>query len=291
MTIFPRYPAIVRHTALMLIAIGVTVLNGCKSLPTDLLKGTVKKPTATIEEVKVAGMNFDSVDLELYLNIYNPNSYKLALSGYDYDVKLNNLDMIKGETSEGFHIPARSADIVRVPLSVGFKDIVKLYKELGDDGTISYDATVGVKLDAPILNLLRMETRKQGDLDIPRIPRISLGDLKVNKFSFTEIDLAFTMDVDNPNSFALDIKDIIYKINVAGNPWVEGGVDQVISIKEKQTSTIQVPFKVKLSDLGSGLIKSLRKGNFKDFGIEAGFTVDSEHKAFKNLRVPLNYNP
>ena len=268
----------------------LTYLNGCKSLQTDLSKA-VKTPEVSIEKMAVSGVSLDTVDLVLALKVKNPNTYNLALAGYDYKVKLNDLDLIKGQTSQRFQISAKGSDIIQVPLSISFNDVVELYKGLGDKNSIKYDADVGLKLDAPILNLFRLPAAKQGEITIPRMPKVSFSDIQVRKLSFTEIDLSLDMLVDNPNDFALNIKDILYNINVGGNSWVKGGIDKALAIKKNQTSSLTIPFKMSLSDLGSGMLNALRKGNFEDFAVDASFTVDSDHKAFQNLKVPINYKP
>ena len=268
----------------------LAALNGCKSLQTDLSKA-VKTPEVNIENMAVSGMSLDSVDLVLALRVKNPNAYNLALAGYDYKVKLNNLDLIKGQTNQGFQIAAKGSDVIQVPLLLSFSDIANLYKGLGDQDTIKYDADVGLKLDAPILNMFRLPATKQGEITIPRMPKVSFGDIQVKKFSFTEIDLSLDMVVDNPNNFAMNIKDIFYNINVGGNSLVKGGIDKTLEIKKNQTSSLSIPFKMSLSDLSGGMLNALRKGNFEDFAVDASFTVDSEHKAFQNLKVPVNYKP
>ncbi|MCG8672634.1 MAG: LEA type 2 family protein, partial [Pseudomonadales bacterium] len=193
-------------TSLML----VLLLVGCGGMKDGVLSNVVQEPKVSIDKIGVSGLSANSVDLMLTMKVNNPNSYALALSGYDYDVKFNELQLVKGSTDKGFRVPAGATDRIKIPLNVAFKDVAKIYKSMGDSNQVNYDANVDLRLDAPVLNLFKLNTQKQGAITIPRLPKVAFGNIKVKKFSFTDIQLALDMAVDNPNDFAMSLKDIIY---------------------------------------------------------------------------------
>lgn len=266
-------------------------LSGCEGLKSGAFKDAVKQPQVSLEKMAVSGMDLNTVNLLLTLKVNNPNNFTLALAGYDYDVKLNSKSMIKGTTNNGFSVPAKSTSPVTIPLSLPLKDVNDLYKSMGDSRQITYDALVDLRLDAPILNLFKIRTNKSGSIDIPQMPTVTFGEIKIKKLTFTEIELAMDMLVDNPNDFSLELKDVVYQVSLADKPWINGGVDNTIKIPKQKTSKINIPFRMRLSELSGNLIQSLRQGGFNDFSVDASFLVDSEHQAFKNMKVPIQYKP
>ena len=264
-------------------------LVSCSTLNSDLLSKAVKKPEVSIETIDVSGLSLDSIDLLLTMNVENPNGFALALAGYDYDVKFNGMSLVKGTTNQKFRVAAHQTDLVKVPISVSFDDVKKIYGSMGEGNELSYDANVDVRLDVPVLNLFTINTNKQGALSLPRFPTISFENIRIKQFSFSDIELALDMSVDNPNNFAMNLKDVVYNISVGGRQWLSGSLEENLAIGEKQLSNISIPLKVKISQLSTSLISALRGGDFSDFSVDGSFTLDSTHEALNNIKVPINW--
>lgn len=265
------------------------LLSGCANLNKGLLSDTVKKPEAAIDSIGINDISSDSIGLVLRLSVANPNNYALALAGYDYDVKFNGMRLVEGSTDKGFRIGAGETDKIEIPLQLAYKDVRKIYDSLTDNNKLDYSADVDLRLDAPILNLFKLKTQKKGSLTIPRLPDISFADIKVKRFSFTEIELALEMAVNNTNNFALKIQDLFYDISVGGKQWASGGLENTLTIGKNQVSQISIPFKMRLSELSSSLLSTLKEGSFSDFAVNGNFLLDSDHEALKNIKVPINF--
>ena len=279
-----KYP--VYHTLTLIL---VLLLTGCGGLKEGVLSSAVQKPQVTIDYVSVSGISFSAVDLTLTMKVKNPNNYALALSGYDYDVKFNDLQLVKGTTDQGFRVPAGATDQIKIPLTVAFDDVAKIYQSMGQSNQVDYDANVDLRLDAPILNLFKLNTQKQGSIAIPRLPKVSFGNLKVKKFSFTDIQLALDMAVDNPNDFAMQLKDIVYDISVNAQAWLTGSVDNNLEIAKNKTSKLTIPLRVKLTELSGGLLQAIQGGRFQGFDVKGSFVLDGDHSALNNIKVPISF--
>lgn len=264
-------------------------LTGCANLDKGLLSNAVKKPHASIDSIGISGITASSMQLTLNMKVTNPNQYALALAGYDYDVTFNELPLVKGSTNEGFRISAGDSGRISIPLTVAFSDVRKIYDSMGSNSTVNYNANVDLRLDAPVLNLFRLNTQKQGSITIPRLPEVSFGQLQIKRFSFSDIDLSLDMAINNPNNFAMNLKDLVYNISVSGRDWISGGLQDNLAIGKQKVTHISIPLKVKLTELSSGLLSALKSGNFDDFGVKGGFTLDGDHESLKNIKVPINF--
>ncbi len=267
----------------------IVLLAGCDTINSALVKSVAEKPELSVQGLKVTGISLSSVSLLLTLKVQNPNSYKLAISGYDYQIALDDKKILDGSDDKGFSVPAKDSSTVELPLTIGFIQAKELLASIGTDNQLKYDVKAKMKLAAPVLNLLSINAGKQGSIEIPQLPDVSFGNLDVKNISFTEASFILTMNVTNPNKFGMDIKDIDYTFSVAGEPWFSGALDQTIQLTQNQTTTVKIPLKVGLNKLGSGLLSALRNGTLSNYSLDANVTVDSGYEALKNLRVPLHY--
>jgi len=279
-------PSLLRHCALLFTL--AAVLSGCSQMPLDKV---VKEPSLKVKNIAISHVGLNDIGLNLTLDVSNPNAYALALSGYDYRVRFNDHELVKGSTNEGFRVGAGQTSQVTVPFTIGFKDVMQLLDSMGDSNVLHYAVDATMRLDAPVLNLFDLKTSKQGELEIPQLPDVSFSDLKVTNLSLSEARFELEMKVNNPNKFGLDLKNINYQFNVSGQPWFNGRVDQTVQLAQKQTSTVKIPVSVSLMKLGSGALKALQKGTFSDYTLDANFTVDSTYPGLKNLQVPIHYAP
>lgn len=275
----------------MVLTILLALLNGCAELSSDALKSVVTEPEVSVKNIAVSNVKLDSIDLNLLMNVSNPNSFRLALAGYDYRIRFNDHELVKGSTDKGFNVPAGQSSLVEVPFTLGFSDVMKLLDSVGDSNTLNYEVNADMRLDAPVLNLFNIKSHKKGEITIPRLPEVSFGDLKVKNLGFSEASFELAMKVSNPNGFGLDLKDINYQFSMGGQKWFDGSIDQAVKLGEKQTTTVKIPISVSLLKLGSGALNAIRNGNFNDYALDANLTVDSSLPALQNLNIPIHYAP
>ncbi|HAG95060.1 MAG: hypothetical protein CMK83_03050 [Pseudomonadales bacterium] len=263
-------------------------ITGCEQLQLDKM---VQEPTLRVQNIAVSQVNLNSVGLNLTMNVANPNNYALALAGYDYRIRFNDRELVKGSTDQGFRVPANQSSQVTVPFTVGFREVKQLIDSMGASNTLRYEVDADMRLDAPVLNLFNIKSHKKGEITIPQLPQVSFGDLQVKSFNFTEASFQLAMHITNPNSFGLDLKDIDYQFSMGGERWFDGKIDKTVKLGEKQTTSVNIPVSISVMKLGSGALKALRSGNFTDYSLDANFTLDSTYPALQNLNVPIHYAP
>jgi len=267
------------------------IISGCQHLTSGALSSVVKKPGVEVDNITVTGVNLSAVDLMLTLKVSNPNAYKLALAGYSYDVKFNDKPMLKGTTEQGFSVPGNKSSLIKVPLTLGFSDVVALLKEVKADNKLRYSVDADMRLDSPILNAFSIPASKAGEITVPQIPQVAFSDLKIKNLSFSKVDFEIAMNINNPNNFAVDLKDIQYRFNLAGEALANGEIKQGIQLKQKQDTNVRIPVSISLMKLGTGALNAIRNSDFTNYSVDAEMTVDSAYPALKNLRLPIHYKP
>lgn len=267
------------------------LLNGCAQLNSDAFKSIVKEPAVSVKNIAVTKVNLNSVDLNLALDVANPNSFRLALAGYDYRIRFNERELVKGTTDQGFNVPAKQSSLVNVPFSLSFSEVMQLLNSVGASNTLNYEVDANMRLDSPVLNLFNIKSHKKGEITIPRLPDVSFSDLKVKNLSFSEASFELEMKISNPNRFSLDLKDIDYQFSMGGSKWFDGRIDQTVKLGENQTTVVKIPVSLSLMKLGTGALNAMRSGKFTDYALDANLTVDSTYPALRNLNIPIHYAP
>lgn len=278
-------------TAFTLLSLALVYISGCVHLDSDTLAKVVKKPTIDVEGIAVTGLDLKSVDLLLTLNVNNPNSFGISLTGYRYDVQLNDKSVVSSDDKNGFSLPGRGDKQITVPVTIGFSEVMALMKEVKPGKPMKYRVAADLFLDVKVMKDFKVSTSKEGELNIPQIPKVAFKDIKVSNLSFSGAKLDLILDVDNPNGFPITVKDIEYTVSQSGKQWVAGEVAKGLNLTEGEQTTLTIPFSISFSQVGSGVLNLLRSGNFSDMQVGGQFTVDSNMPGLKNLTVPLNFSP
>lgn len=264
--------------------------SGCAHLNTQTLSKIVKEPTIEVDTVAVTGLDLNSVELTLSLNVNNPNSYGINLSGYSYSIQMNEKEIFSSTDNNGFTLPASADKIIKVPLTIGFNDAMDLIKEVKPGAPLKYHVDADLLLDVVVMKNFKVSTSKEGEINIPQIPTVAFKNLKVSNFSFNRARLNLMFDVNNPNSFPIRLKDLQYNVNASGSEWGSGAVPEPITLEKGQNTSLSIPFDISFAKVGGEVLKLIQGGSFKGVDVDGEFTVDSDFPGLNDITIPLNFS-
>ena len=115
------------------------------------IKGIAEPPQVSVKDVQFERLNWQGGDANFILQIANPNAFPLPLTGFDYGLSINNIQVANGERKGSFTIPARQTKEVQVPLKVSFVNIARMLPGLFGQGTMQY--TLAGSAHLPWLNI------------------------------------------------------------------------------------------------------------------------------------------
>tara|TARA_R110000868_G_scaffold304437_17_gene565271 strand:- start:118 stop:969 length:852 start_codon:yes stop_codon:yes gene_type:complete len=95
----------------------------------------VKAPTISVSKFSVKNISFTKADVELELNVGNPNSFGMIMNQLDYNINLNGFDTIEGQTSSSLTVEENETKSLTIPASFNFLEL----------GSAAYSAIVGGK--------------------------------------------------------------------------------------------------------------------------------------------------
>ena len=101
-------------------------------------KALFTQPDVAFRGVGIRSIGVDGADLEVLLNIYNPNGYALGASQLRYRLLVDSLELGAGAIDSGFSVPKRDSAVVRLPVRLGFRALQRLGPQLLRGGEIPY---------------------------------------------------------------------------------------------------------------------------------------------------------
>ena len=171
---------------ILVVIVAVMLCIGCSSIQ----KG-VRKP-----EVKIIKMDIDSLslrDITLFfdIEIKNPYPVELKLDGIAFDVKIEDKQLFKTETSKGLKIKKNGKETTRLTLNLVYADIVKIVLDYTKKAAL--ECVIDTKVMIPLPNFPGLDKNITFDYrltkKIPTIkPSIKVANFKVRMP--TESDIA-----------------------------------------------------------------------------------------------------
>lgn len=278
-------PFLKRHSAsVFLIFMVPLLLSSCKMMESL----NVSKPTVSVSDVNVTGITFDGVDFAVEMEVSNPNSVNLTLGSYQYDLSIKDAQLLSGEEMAGISIPGGGSQMVRIPLSLNYKSAFQTISGVISGDSLNYDLAADFTFDVPVLGDVTVPVSKKGNLPVLRIPDVSFDGFSVEKMNFSGAEIAVAINVNNPNSFALQARDLSYNLNINGKKWAEGVVDKSAEIGAKKTDQIIIPLKISFSEVGMSVFQMLSSGKPFEYDVQGSFTFDTDLPAFKPSTLPFN---
>ena len=130
--------------ALLVIVFSIQFFNGCAALK-EIAK--VQKPQVKVDKVKITGLDFTQIHLNVKLNIDNPNPFSVKLPGFGYNFLLEENSVVQGENNELLNISAQGKSEVDIPLSLTYTDLYKSIKILQSKDSAAYKIAVDLTLN------------------------------------------------------------------------------------------------------------------------------------------------
>ncbi|KAA3600950.1 MAG: hypothetical protein DWQ06_09010 [Calditrichaeota bacterium] len=116
-------------------------------------------------------------------------------------------------------------------------------------------------------------------------PTASITNVQFKNASFTGIDLAFDVKLENPNPIAVSLSSFDFDFKVNGNSFVKGLQDKKMTLAKNGSSTIEIPVSLNFNELYN-TVKSVKNSDESTFDMACGFAFDVP--ILGETRVPVS---
>jgi len=279
-----------RHiTLICLYFFCLTNLTACNNLRSDILQFYVEDPVLNVKQIALSRINSSKVHLALVMEVHNPNAHTISLSGFDYFVKFNQRQVFDGQNLEQSRLPPGGNQLMRLPIILQFSEARRLLRELDRDGQLQFEVKADIAVDNVAAHAIHISTTKKGALVLPHLPHPSLADIEVTEWGLDTAKLSIVLKISNPNEFPIHISEIGYRLDLAGQSWLNGHLKKPITLVPNQNTLANIDTEFHLDKLGEGLLGLIRNRDLNAFELDASLTLDNAFPSLQNLILPIQY--
>jgi len=234
---------------IMVVAFAVLVaLTGCESL--KRLGLSIERPTARVVGVDLNRLDFSEAELGARIAVDNPNPVGVAVAGFSYSFFVEGVEFLSGDQERGLTIDPFEEREIAFPVTVGFGNVVDTVIAVGEQDEADYVLSVDVRLDVPVLGRVTIPLRREGTFPIVRPPSVTVNDLVLESLGISGARLELTVEVENPNGFALTLESLSYSFAVQERIWVDGTTDRSRTIPANGTGEVGADFTLRFAEFG-----------------------------------------
>src|SRR5215203_1758433 len=144
-----------RMRRVMVVAVGAltaAAASGCASLGRQIFE----EPVVTFKNVTINGLGLQGGNLDVVLNVYNPNGFRLEATRLTYKLLVgDDVQVGTGAIDERFSVQKGDSTTVRLPVAFTFAGLGSAGRQLLQQGSVNYRVTGDVTVNTPLGNFTR----------------------------------------------------------------------------------------------------------------------------------------
>jgi len=135
-----------RKSAIIAASIAIASSVGCATMGRQMLK----EPVVTLKEVKLVGFGMTGGTLDVFLNIYNPNEFRLDGSRLTYQVFADSVAVGGGTLDQQFTVQDGDSTTLRLPLTFTYAGLGAAARQMQNQGSVNYRVKGDIEVATPI---------------------------------------------------------------------------------------------------------------------------------------------
>ena len=140
-----------RKVAIMAAVVALASVAGCKTMGRQMLK----EPVVTLKDVRLVGIGVTGGTLDVFLNIYNPNEFRLDGSRLTYQVFADSVSVGSGRLDQQFTVQNGDSTSIRLPLTFTYAGLGAAARQIQNQGSVNYRVKGEIEVATPIGNFTR----------------------------------------------------------------------------------------------------------------------------------------
>ena len=249
--------------------------------------GGIHPPDLSIENVNIVSAGLKEMDLVTTVSVKNNYPIGIHVPAFDYNFFIDDHVFLKGENALNQSISALSNNQVQVPVRIHFMDLYQSLSALVNKDKATYQLNGNIHFDVPVLGRLKIPFKKQGDLPLLKMPKISVKGLRVNSISFASANLSLDIALDNPNGFLMMLKNFSYNLSIDGLKWADGTMNKNISFEKHGQSNISIPIKLNFFEMGKTIFNIINKKQSLPYEFDTQIKFNTDLPFLKDVDIPL----
>jgi LEA14-like dessication related protein len=245
-----------------LLAALVMMISGCAGLGE-----IVQEPRLQFKKVTPRAFSLADARFDFDFDVHNPNPLGLRLSQVTYNLALNRHPLVDGTVNEGIALPARGSAPLTLPVRLNFKDLLAAVGDMGSSPKLPYQLNGKV-----FVGPLAIPYDVEGELELPRLPKIELAGVQIRELSLSGARLACQVRMTNRNAIPLDLGKLVYQLQLGDIQVAAGETAPLAPLKASGTDRLSLDTRIRFREVGMGLLKLLQGGTTTAYTLQGSFS-------------------
>ena len=143
-----------RRTKFVVAMFALFAVAACASLG----RGIFQEPIVNFKDLRVRGLGLSGGSLDVYLNVYNPNQFRLDATRLTYRLLVGESELGQGALDSRFTVQNGDSTTVRIPVDFTYAGIGNAARQMMQSGSVPYTVTGDVTVATPLGNFTRPYT-------------------------------------------------------------------------------------------------------------------------------------
>ena len=135
-------PSLIKKIAAVVLVLGS---SACASMG----RASFANPIVELKDVKVRGIGTKGGTLDVVLDVYNPNGYRLDTSGFTYTLWIDSSSVATGQVTRLVTLETKKKTEVTLPLTFTIKELQNAARAMTDMGSVNYRLVGDLTVSTP----------------------------------------------------------------------------------------------------------------------------------------------
>ena len=135
-------PSTIKRIAAIALILGT---SACASMG----RSSFANPIVELKDVKVRGIGLKGGTLDVVLDVYNPNGYRLDTSGFTYTLWIDTSNVAMGQVNRLVTLETKRKTEVTLPLTFTIKELQNAARAMTDMGSVNYRLVGDLTVSTP----------------------------------------------------------------------------------------------------------------------------------------------
>ena len=137
-----------RSTRIATMLVAVAAMGACASLGS----GVFQEPIVTFKDLRVRGLGITGGSIDAYVNVYNPNGFRLDATRLTYNVMVGQNQLGTGALDSRFTVQDKDSTTIRIPIDFTYAGIGSAARQMMNSGSVPYTVNGDVTVATPVGN-------------------------------------------------------------------------------------------------------------------------------------------
>lgn len=233
---------------------------GCANLS---LNDVYQNPQFEYQATRISDVNFDSLAGVSSVKINNRNPYQLPISALNGQLWLEGKPWLNIDNAALSGLPAQSAVSVDLQWGLIFDELLTRAANVYQAGAAEFTLKLSPTVQVPVLGPQALNWESTFTVPVPKVPKVSLADWSVKKISFSQISLALSLAVENPNAFGINTQGWQLDVGDGANSLAQLNLKDA-ALASSATSLQEVELTLSLADVGLAMVSAIKAGQWPE---------------------------